>query len=246
MASAEKIVTLLNSPSLDDLNTSKTRDSYSSGGIFYQAIYEYSLSMSERTAADYLETFVGDVPLEVGERTVLVLGSGKGRDCLKLLLKGFRVIAVDYSKEMLEGLSWFVSDQERNLEVLVSDVRDISEQTFEQSIGGISSESCLQHLNHPEVFEVFKKAYYWLVLGGVFHARVKVTDHGQAYAIEDGVGTRYFTSWRLDQIRQLEQEVQAMGYELLSSGAEDNIIPHRDAALGVPGFYPIRVRKPVS
>lgn len=244
MATVEKKLTLLDACDLDKLRVDKTRGSYSVGSAFYQAIYEFSLGMSIRTAANYLEDFINELPTEVRKPNVLVLGSGKGRDCLKLLLKGFRVTAVDYSPEMQEQLTWFLKDNESNLEVVVLDVEDLSQDFFEQDIDAAISESCLQHLNHPAVLEVFKKAYNWLAPGGIFHARVKVTDHGRAYAIEDGVGTRYFTSWRPDEIQQLEEELQAIGYELLTNDSQNKIIPHRDAALGVPGFYLIRVRKP--
>lgn len=244
---------ILNASDLTDEQSRLTSESYDKNSTVYQSMYELSLDMNDRTEEDYLGKFRA-ITQELSQQPhTLVLGSGNGRDCLKLALDGVKIHAVDYSSEMMKKLAWhFInpSSENNNLEKFkytISNILDLAGDFAFEDFHSILADSCFQHINHPSVFDFLKKALPWLKPGGAILFRLKLTEHGNAYVIHDGVGTRYYTSWTLEEIAELKQFLLDVGYQLTNEPVEQlQITPHKDSSLGTPSFISIVARKPSS
>lgn len=86
----------------------------------------------------------------ISEGSVLILGAGSGVNAMFLNCKGFKVTAVDYSKEALNKLK---EDDDESVNYIISDIRDFE---FNEKYDLIICLNVLNFLSKNEIREVMK------------------------------------------------------------------------------------------
>lgn len=127
---------------------------------------------------------------------ILDLGCGAGRDSLYFLNQGYRVVAVDGSKELCRIASRITGLEVRNL--LFSDL------DYKDTFDGIWACASLLHVPSEELPDVLNKCFAALKAGGIFYLSFK---KGSFEGERDG---RYFSDLEEEKIREI---LSSLGYD---------------------------------
>lgn len=229
----------------------KTLESYEDNVNFYGSYVEFDedevIKSFEGTIVPFLDQLMKKKNLR--GKSVLSIGSGRGRDEVSLLQSEeflenqMKLDVVDYSFSMLR--SALLLGQKIN-QGFVSDILNLNHLALSNksssfsptpSYAGILIDAALQHLNKSEVYLMLWRLWTWLELGGVLLFRLKVTDHGNVYLINDGVGERYYTSWTRQELQELLAFMEELGFTIELTQTDD----HTDN--GTPGFFQVLATK---
>lgn len=203
-----------------------TIKAYDTHVIEYAEGFEWDPDMQTRTSHDYLHDFVNY--LKTGDH-VFVAGSGTGRDALELNSRGFNVACVDGSIKMLD-----VAVQHGiRIPMWCQDIADVSLPL--SSYDGVLAESVLQHVAKKNSLKLLQRMISWLRVDGVLYARLRIGS-GEIFQVEDVVGTRYFCTYTLDEVKEILAKLQ--GVELVE---KIKLVIHK--VEGRPGFGSFVVRK---
>ena len=136
---------------------------------------------------------------------ILDLGCGSGRDSRAFLERGYKVVAVDGSRELAKIAGAYIGQ-----EVIVADFREFEpEGTFD----GIWACASLLHLPKEELAAVMRRMAAHLAEGGCFYASFK---YGEFQGERNG---RYFTDMTEESFRELLEGVPGLAIEeYFSSG----------------------------
>jgi len=166
---------------------------------FYVTLYELSLLLVERTQGDYLISFLNSLEKN---SSVIVLGSGFGRDVLTLLNYGHRVIAVDFSHSLLNFLNLIAqnnssllthptdltnkSDCQKLVDFLKSELAHLSSSDCKENQSlNFLAESVFQHLPKEQVFWLLSQLIPLLGDKGKFSFRLKSQSSSNMDEIEE-------------------------------------------------------------
>lgn len=203
-----------------------TIKAYDTHVIEYAEGFEWDPDMQTRTSHDYLHDFVGY--LKTGDH-IFVAGSGTGRDALELSNRGFNVACMDGSIEMLD-----VAVQHGiRIPMWCQDIVDVKLPL--SSYDGILAESVLQHVAKKNSLALLQRMISWLRVDGVMYARLRIGS-GEIFQVEDVVGTRYFCTYTVDEIKEIIAHLK--GVELVE---KVKLVVHK--VVGRPGFGSFVVRK---
>ena len=202
-----------------------TQESYERNADFYAMRHEINPEAIQRIMDDYLKNFIRQIR---PGGNIAVLGSGYGRDATQIALQGFTVNAVDSSVRMAQATQ---ATGNGMVNTTCIDMRKINF-WIGNNYDGILVDSALEHLNKDEVYTMMDKFFHWLRPDGTLLVRLKLTDTGKIYEIKDGVGTRYFTSWTLEEIEKLLLRFHDK-FRIL----EKKVVEHMDPTR--PPFYSI-------
>lgn len=203
-----------------------TINAYDTHVIEYAEGFEWDPDMQTRTSHDYLHDFVSY--LKTGDH-VFVAGSGTGRDALELDSRGFKVACVDGSIEMLD-----VAVQHGiRIPMWCQDIVDVKLPL--SSYDGVLAESVLQHVSKKKLSSLLQRMISWLRVDGIMYARLRIGT-GQIFEVEDLVGTRYFCTYTVDEIKEIIASLE--GVELVEAV---KLVMHK--VEGRPGFGSFVVRK---
>ncbi|QXM06449.1 class I SAM-dependent methyltransferase [Crassaminicella indica] len=105
--------------------------------------------------------------LKKGDR-ILDLGCGSGRDSLYFMNKGYDVLAVDYSEELVKSASKLL-----NKEVIILDMREMD---FYEEFDAIWACASILHINREDINNVIRNCERALKNGGIFYLSFKYGD----------------------------------------------------------------------
>ncbi len=210
-----------------------TIDSYERNAAYYAFEYEMNAVMVERTREDYLSIFMNQIKELVHKDggNVFVIGSGNGRDVVQLIMEGFNVHANDVAESMLESTqAW----GDGKVVTYPGDIRKINP-FGKNNLHGVIAESAPEHMNKREVVELTDKVGNWLRRGGIFLLRVRRSEEGKVFEVQDGVGRRFFTTWTQTDIDWLTHEFADV-FDVIDQWP----VPHKEDR---PEFYTVLLRK---
>lgn len=247
-------VNFVNRKFLSHAEIALTQANYEMASEHYGCVIEES-PLGEEYLIDYFIPFIKSMNQnDTKSKRVFNIGTGFGLVNVFIVRLGYELHAIDSSKTMVFAsyLKFIIADESTmKLGVPIHAIFDDSglPQQFTQasltdlpdtfaepnSLGGILVDSALQHVNHDDVYVALKQWQMWLEPGGTLLFRLKVTDHGNAYVIHDEVGTRYYTSWTQQEIDELLEFTQKLGFTI----QQQQEVPHKDVVAGTPPFYQI-------
>ncbi len=152
----------------------------------------------DHNAKDYFESTVHADMSEHYERFlkylkkgayILDLGCGSGRDSRYFIEHGYKVKAIDGSKEMCSLASQYLDQEVEN--ILFEDI------SFENEFDAVWASASLLHENKEKIDEVISKIKTALKTSGVFYVSFKCGDSDRIQ------GDRYFNDMNEDNIRDL-------------------------------------------
>lgn len=127
---------------------------------------------------------------------ILDFGCGSGRDSKAFIQKGYRVTAMDGSRELCKVASEYIGK-----EVLYKRFHELDEQNQYDAVWACAS---LLHVPFKELPEVIEKIASALKTGGYFYASFK---YGDFEGLQNG---RYFTNLTEESFRKLLQPFQQL------------------------------------
>lgn len=210
---------------LSEAQMKRTIEAYDLYASNYSQSYEFDDEMIQRTKSDYLHPFVSQ--LKIGD-TVLVIGSGSGRDILELSQRGMLCCGIDASKSMI-NLS--VHNGVR-APLVISDIRSLD--LPEVSYDGILSDSAFEHVPKSDFEALLTKIIMALRVDGILLFRLRIGS-GRVFKVEDEVGTRYFQSYTAGEVDSLLMKYQEIDV------IEKKVVKHK--ILDRPGFYSLTLKK---
>lgn len=145
------------------------------------------------------------------DASVLDLGCGSGRDSKYFLEKGYKVTAVDGSKELCK-----IASDYSGIEVDCKLFQDID---YLDKFDGVWACSSLLHLDRDSLIAVINKVVMALKPNGVFYASFKFGD------FEGYIGERFFINFTDESIKDLISNFQNM--ELLETVTTNDVRPDR-------------------
>lgn len=131
--------------------------------------------------------FLSKIP---SEGSILDLGCGSGRDSKAFIDKGYKVTAVDGSKELAKEASKIIGQ-----EVIISRFEDLE---LTQMYNGIWACASLLHVNRKDIVDVIKNISFNLKKDGVFYMSFKYGD--DEYFDDKG---RYFNCHTEDSFKEI-------------------------------------------
>ena len=144
--------------------------------------------------------------------TILDLGCGSGRDSKAFIDKGYKITAVDGSKELAQSASKLIGQ-----DVLVSKFEDLS---LVDKFDGIWACASLLHVNKKDILDVIKNVSSNLNDNGIFYMSFK---HGEdEYIDEKG---RYFNCYTEKTFNELINKVE--GLKIMKVYKTIDIVPGR-------------------
>lgn len=149
---------------------------------------------------NFPKTTVNEFCKRLGDKRILDLGSGSGRDALILKNQGLNVVCCDASIEMIKitkGLGF---------ESIESDFNNLK--LKENSFGGIWAYTSLLHIKKDEVKKVLKKIYKSIRPNGVFLiGLIEGVFEGKIEKENMPGEKRYFKYYEENEIREMMEEV---------------------------------------
>lgn len=107
----------------------------------------YKEYKDDTTDLNYIDEF-----LKKCNKKILDLGCGMGHYSKYMKSKGFELVGIDFSKEMLK----FAKDNEPNIKFIESDICDLP-QNLDKDFDGVLLAYVIQHLSKEETMECLKK-----------------------------------------------------------------------------------------
>ena len=144
--------------------------------------------------------------------TILDLGCGSGRDSKAFIDKGYKITAVDGSKELAQSASNLIGQ-----EVLVSKFEDLS---LIDKFHGIWACASLLHVNKKDILDVIKNVSSNLNDNGIFYMSFKYGE--DEYIDEKG---RYFNCYTEETFNELINKVE--GLKIMKVYKTIDIVPGR-------------------
>ena len=144
--------------------------------------------------------------------TILDLGCGSGRDSKAFVDKGYKVTAVDGSKELAQSASKLIGR-----DVLVSKFEDLS---LIDKFDGIWACASLLHVNKRDILDVIKNVSSNLNNNGIFYMSFKYGE--DEYIDEKG---RYFNCYTEETFNELINKVE--GLKIMKVYKTIDIVPGR-------------------
>ncbi len=123
---------------------------------------------------------------------ILDLGCGSGRDILYFKNKGYDVVGIDNSEELIK-----LSKKYLNIDIIKKDFRNLN---FNNEFDGIWACASLLHLKRIEIKKVFESCLKALKKDGIFYSSYK---YGDFEGFKNG---RYFTFYNEVLIKKLISE----------------------------------------
>lgn len=120
---------------------------------------------------------------------ILDLGCGSGRDSIYFKNKGFKVVSIDYSKELCK-----IAKEKLNLDIVCMDMRDIH---YSNEFNGIWACASLLHIEKKEILELLETCYNSLQDKGIMYLSFK---QGQG---EREIEKRFFNFYDEDTLIRL-------------------------------------------
>lgn len=143
---------------------------------------------------------------------ILDLGCGAGRDSKAFIENGFRVIAVDGSKELVSITGKYIGQ-----DVICDTFQNYMPET---NVDGIWACASLLHLTEEEIVDVIARLSEKLTPGGVFYMSFK---HGEFSGYRN---ERFFTD--LTNVRFIELIAGIPGIELVCEKISTDVRPGRE------------------
>lgn len=135
---------------------------------------------NESDAEDLINLIINNIPLPKSSE-VLDLACGTGRHCILLAKKGFKVSAVDLSKNMLSEARNTAEKENLKINFIQSDLRNFTHSgKFDLIVNLFTSFGYFE--NDKENFQIFKTAYEHLKSGGYF-----IIDFFNKYYVEQNL-----------------------------------------------------------
>lgn len=125
---------------------------------------------------------------------ILDLGCGSGRDSLEFIKRGYKIIAVDGSKEMADRASKIIGQQ-----VICSKFEDLK---LEEKFDGIWACASLLHVNRKDIINVIKNISLNLKEDAVFYMSFK---YGEDEYIDEN--ERYFNCYTEKTFKEMIEDV---------------------------------------
>ena len=107
----------------------------------------YEEYKDDTTDLNYIDEF-----LKKCDKKILDLGCGMGHYSKYMKDKGFEVVGIDFSKEMLK----IAKDNDLNIKFIESDICNLPE-NLDKDFDGVLIAYVIQHLSKEETIECFKK-----------------------------------------------------------------------------------------
>ena len=126
---------------------------------------------------------------------ILDLGCGSGRDSLEFIKRGYKITAVDGSKELANAASKIIGQQ-----VICSKFEDLK---LTETFDGIWASASLLHVNKNDIVDVIKNVSSNLKPNGVFYMSFKYGEN--EYIDEKG---RYFNCYTEETFKEMLSQVQ--------------------------------------
>ena len=126
---------------------------------------------------------------------ILDLGCGSGRDSLEFIKRGYKITAVDGSKELANAASKIIGQQ-----VICSKFEDLK---LTETFHGIWASASLLHVNKNDIVDVIKNVSSNLKPNGVFYMSFKYGEN--EYIDEKG---RYFNCYTEETFKEMLSQVQ--------------------------------------
>ena len=143
---------------------------------------------------------------------ILDLGCGSGRDSKSFIDKGYKITAVDGSKELAQSASKLIGQ-----DVLVSKFEDLS---LIDKFHGIWACASLLHVNKKDILDVIKNVSSNLNDNGIFYMSFKYGE--DEYIDEKG---RYFNCYTEETFNELINKVE--GLKIMKVYKTIDIVPGR-------------------
>lgn len=125
---------------------------------------------------------------------ILDLGCGSGRDSLEFIKRGYKVTAVDCSKEIANMASKIIGQQ-----VICSKFEDLK---LEEKFDGIWACASLLHVNRKDIINVIKNISLNLKEDGIFYMSFK---YGEDEYIDEN--ERYFNCYTEKTFKEMIEDV---------------------------------------
>ena len=138
--------------------------------------------------AKMTEQYERFLPLISKEGCILDLGCGSGRDSYYFKQKGYKIVAVDGSKELAKHASDLLGQPVLN--------QMFHEINFNNQFDGIWACASLLHVCQSQMFDILTKMKRSLKPGGIIYLSVK---EGDGCQLEEGRLFQYYTSKQLCQ-----------------------------------------------
>ena len=126
---------------------------------------------------------------------ILDLGCGSGRDSVEFIKRGYKITAVDGSKELANAASKIIGQQ-----VICSKFEDLK---LTETFDGIWASASLLHVNKNDIVDVIKNVSSNLKPNGVFYMSFKYGEN--EYIDEKG---RYFNCYTEETFKEMLSQVQ--------------------------------------
>lgn len=125
---------------------------------------------------------------------ILDLGCGSGRDSLEFIKRGYKITAVDGSKELANAASKIIGQQ-----VICSKFEDLK---LTETFDGIWASASLLHVNKNDIVDVIKNLSSNLKPTGIFYMSFKYGEN--EYIDEKG---RYFNCYTEETFKEMLSQV---------------------------------------
>ncbi|WP_205314713.1 class I SAM-dependent methyltransferase [Ruminiclostridium herbifermentans] len=140
-------------------------------------------------SADMTETYIEFLKYIEPNGKLLDAGCGSGRDSLFFLGKGFSVVSIDASDEMVRLSSELTGQKTVKMK--------FQEMNFNDEFDGVWACASLLHVSKSEIKDVIKRIANSLKLNGIFYASFK---YGEGEIVRDG---RLFNSYNEESLKSL-------------------------------------------
>ena len=139
---------------------------------------------------------------------ILDAGCGSGRDSRYFLSQGYRVMAIDASKQLCELASEYIGQEAVNM--------DFSDLDFINEFDGIWANASLLHIDKSQIKDIISRMDKALKPNGIFYASFK---YGDSDRIQ---GERYYNDMNESHIKALFSD-----FNILEIWINDDALPGR-------------------
>lgn len=139
--------------------------------------------------ANMADSYSHFLPLVRGNGIILDLGCGSGRDSKSFIEKGFKVVAVDGSKQLCKYASSLLNQEVRNIK--------FDELDYENEFDGVWACASLLHVSKSSMHDILAKISKALKDDGIFYCSFK---YGDSEREKDG---RSFSDYNENDLKTL-------------------------------------------